>query len=237
MTADPGSIFKSHSHALLILCVAGSVAAHVLILTLLPGWNAWRSNPPRPLTVELSKLEAAEIVPPHPMETRPAPAAPEPVKQAVKQTAEPSVAREAMLSAPPQVTLSPAAPVVPVAPEHRLPQPAAQTEPPRTQPAPVATSAPVTPPRYDAAYLRNPLPEYPLVAKRRGEVGKVMVLVQVTTDGNPARVTIDKSSGSTALDNAALRAVSRWKFIPGRDGNQPVQAEVIVPVNFTLNSQ
>jgi protein TonB len=90
----------------------------------------------------------------------------------------------------------------------------------------------VTPPRYDAAYLQNPPPAYPLVAERFGYTGKVLVRVLVTPQGNPASVTIEQSSGITSLDNAALRAIRGWKFIPARDGNRPIQAEVLVPVDF-----
>jgi protein TonB len=36
------------------------------------------------------------------------------------------------------------------------------------------------------------------------------------------------------FDEAALRAVSHWRFQPGRIGSLPVESKVTVPVRFSL---
>ncbi|MBI4193692.1 MAG: energy transducer TonB [Betaproteobacteria bacterium] len=93
---------------------------------------------------------------------------------------------------------------------------------------------PVQPPAFNAAHLHNAAPHYPLIARRNGEQGTVTLKVLVTRDGVPANVSIEKSSGSGHLDAAALESVSTWRFVPARQGAQPVEAWVLVPVVFRL---
>jgi protein TonB len=47
-------------------------------------------------------------------------------------------------------------------------------------------------------------------------------------------VELDKSSGSTTLDGAALEAVKGWRFSPARKGNEPIEDWVRVPIVFRL---
>ena len=99
--------------------------------------------------------------------------------------------------------------------------------------APVAVSAP----RFDAAYLSNPVPEYPRLSRRMGEEGRVMLRVHVGADGKPLEVTIAKSSGYARLDEIARETVLRsWRFVPARQGEQAVAGTVRVPIDFSLNS-
>ncbi len=104
----------------------------------------------------------------------------------------------------------------------------------KPQPAPVIVEAIIIPPKFNADYLDNPKPGYPTMSKRLGEQGKVLLRVLVNSKGFPDKVEIDKSSGFARLDNAALQAVERWKFVPARQGAQAVVASVIVPVSFIL---
>ncbi len=95
-------------------------------------------------------------------------------------------------------------------------------------------TAAVTPPTYHAAYLRNPPPRYPLVARRNGEQGTVTLRVLVTREGLPASVSVEKTSGSNHLDSAALETVKTWRFMPARRGDQPIETWVLVPIVFKL---
>ena len=97
-----------------------------------------------------------------------------------------------------------------------------------------AQAAALVPPRFDAAYLLNPKPDYPAISRRLGEEGKVLLKVRVTAQGLPAAVDIEKTSGFERLDEAARRVVARWRFVPARRGEQPVEASVIVPISFRL---
>lgn len=62
----------------------------------------------------------------------------------------------------------------------------------------------VSAPEFSAAYLHNPEPRYPLSARRREESGTVQLKVLVTPQGTAARVELEQSIGSAALDQAAL---------------------------------
>jgi protein TonB len=111
------------------------------------------------------------------------------------------------------------------------------------QPAPVAApavqapvAAPITAARFDADYLQNPKPVYPAMSRRLGEEGKVVLRVRVSVQGQPLTVEVNKSSGFPRLDDAARLAVERWRFVPARQGNEPIEASVLVPLNFTLSN-
>lgn len=97
-----------------------------------------------------------------------------------------------------------------------------------------ADNGPLTPARFDAAYLHNPKPEYPPASRRGSEEGKVLLRVSVGTDGSAQSVEVISSSGFSRLDQAAMAAVRRWRFAPARRGETPVEGNVRVPINFSL---
>jgi protein TonB len=104
-----------------------------------------------------------------------------------------------------------------------------------TQQAAPTLPAPILPPRFDAAYLNNPVPLYPPAARRLGVQGKVLLRVQVSVEGRATTVELFQSSGSTALDQAAISAVRKWRFVPAKQGAELAAAWVLVPINFKLN--
>jgi periplasmic protein TonB len=91
------------------------------------------------------------------------------------------------------------------------------------------------PPKFGVAYLNNPAPEYPKLAKRAGEEGRVLLKVLVSPEGRPDSVEVSKGSGFERLDTAALNAVKQWRFVPARKGEKTISAYVMVPLAFTLN--
>ena len=95
-------------------------------------------------------------------------------------------------------------------------------------------SAPITAARFDAAYLNNPAPTYPMLSRRLREEGQVMLRVLVSPDGRPNRIELRTSSGIDRLDQAAQDAVARWRFVPARQGETAVEAWVLVPIVFKL---
>lgn len=84
------------------------------------------------------------------------------------------------------------------------------------------------------SYGFTPRPGYPAVAIRRGYEGSVLLNVRVLPNGEPEEVTIFRSSGHKVLDNAALKAVKRWKFVPAQRGFKAVSSWVKVPIEFRL---
>ena len=86
-----------------------------------------------------------------------------------------------------------------------------------------------------AAYGTNPLPPYPIVARRLGMEGVVLLDVLVAPDGHAADVRVARSSGHPALDESALTTVrEHWRFVPARRDGVPVESRVTVPIRFRL---
>lgn len=86
-----------------------------------------------------------------------------------------------------------------------------------------------------ARYLSNPKPEYPAEAKQMRQQGVAVLGVVVDADGRASDVSVSRSSGFSQLDEAAVRAVRRWKFEPARSAGLPVASHVEVPVRFSLS--
>lgn len=89
-------------------------------------------------------------------------------------------------------------------------------------------------PDYKAAYLNNPPPAYPMVARRNGLQGRVTLSVEVLANGSCGQINIHKSSGYAMLDNAALQTVKNWRFAPARQAGQTVDKWFMVPIQFSL---
>jgi protein TonB len=75
--------------------------------------------------------------------------------------------------------------------------------------------------------------EYPEIAKRAGVEGKVYVLAFVDENGNVTNVRLIKGIGA-GCDEAALDAVRKTKFKPGKQRGTPVKVQVSIPIVFKL---
>ena len=57
----------------------------------------------------------------------------------------------------------------------------------------------------------------------------------VMPDGRPREVNVLESSGYGPLDDSAVTTVrQRWRFIPARRGDAPIESRVRVPIRFRL---
>ena len=74
---------------------------------------------------------------------------------------------------------------------------------------------------------------YPEIAKRAGVEGKVYVLAFVDESGTVTDAKIIKGIGA-GCDEAALDAVKKTKFKPGKQRGKPVKVQVSIPVVFKL---
>lgn len=212
--------------------LAGSAIAHVVAFALLPGFLRDTAVPLAPLEVALVEPEPLPVVAPEPEPVKPVPRKPEPQRRAQPERA--SAKPQAAQPEQPAPVLALPAIQTPAESTFTVPAPRAQEPGPeqKSQGAGIA----VTPPAVGAAYLRNPAPPYPAAARRNGVQGTVMLKVVVTSEGLPARVEVDKSSGSFHLDNAALEAVKVWRFTPARRGAEPIEGVVTFPIVFRLES-
>ena len=83
------------------------------------------------------------------------------------------------------------------------------------------------------ARLRIP-PQYPFEMKRAGITGEVLIEFIIDVNGEVKNPTVVKST-QREFENAALLAVAKWKFTPGKKGGRPVNSRRQQPISFTLN--
>ena len=83
-------------------------------------------------------------------------------------------------------------------------------------------------------YAYNPQPDYPLLLRDQGIGGVVWLRAMVEPDGTARDINLLKSSGYRLLDEAAMRAVRSWRFIPARRGDQTLASWVEFPIRFSL---
>lgn len=199
--------------------IAATVALHVAAVAALLQLEAVR-NPlleAMPLMVKLITSPKAAPPPPEVVPPKPRPVARQPAPQ---RPPEPQPVLAVESTSPGPVTYVP---------------PKVEPLPPVAVPAPPSPPR-IVPPSFDAAYLRNPPPAYPLSSRRRGEQGIVVLRVFVSAAGGAEKVEVRTSSGHERLDQAAHDAVHQWRFVPARQGEQPVAAWVLVPIRFALEN-
>ena len=80
----------------------------------------------------------------------------------------------------------------------------------------------------------NPKPNYPARAVRKGWQGRVILDVEVLPSGTVGVLKTAASSGHWMLDQAAIKAVRKWRFTPARLAGQSVRSHIQVPFQFKL---
>lgn len=218
------------------LWFAGIVATHAALLAGAMFGPARVELPVTPPTVIGSLVAAsppAEALPPKPLPPASQPPKPRPV-----QWRKPAPPPPVPNASPPseQVVNAP-----PVAPIEAFPSARQETVPVVATPAtslatPPPSSVPIIPPRTDAAHLDNPAPKYPVVSRRLGEQGRVLLDVYILPDGSVGEIKLKRSSGYARLDEAGLDAVRRWRYVPAHRGNEPIPYWYVQPVTFSLDS-
>ena len=98
----------------------------------------------------------------------------------------------------------------------------------------------ITPPKSSATYKigseKNPHPAYPLIARKKGWEGRVVLQTDVDKQGNVKFVRILESSGFKVLDDISIETLKTWRFKPAKLGNKFVDDIVDIPVKFVLTN-
>ena len=102
------------------------------------------------------------------------------------------------------------------------------------KPAAVASSPP--PQGWVPRFAYKPCPRYPYVARRRRVEGTVTLRFAVLPVGTIGDIQVVKSSGNASLDNAAQKAVRKWRPLPDK-GLGSDNTWVHVPFTFALTAQ
>jgi protein TonB len=98
---------------------------------------------------------------------------------------------------------------------------------PRPRPGPIVAA------RMDK---NNPIsqPEYPAAAIALGEEGRVVLWLEIRADGSVGQAVVTKSSLSPRLDQAAVSAAKRWRYVPATRGGAAVASSATVFVDFKM---
>lgn len=194
-----------------LFIVAAVIGFHVLGLWALQAGLLRRAVElvvPVAVMAELIEPPQPQVTPePTPPKPQPAPKPVAPVQRAIKQAPMPLAITDP--------TPAPEAPtgVVSAPPE---PQPAV-TEPvasvPTVQPPPAPASNDVR-----DNFRDLPPPPYPAMSNRLREQGSVYLDIKIESDGSASQVLVTRSSGFPRLDEAAVKAAYRWRYIPRQGG-------------------
>jgi protein TonB len=81
--------------------------------------------------------------------------------------------------------------------------------------------------------LRRVEPTYPPIPLRAGIQGTVVLEGVIGTEGNVESIRVLQSV--PLLNDAAIRAVTQWRYTPGRMGGRPVKVYLTIRVDFRLH--
>jgi TonB family protein len=76
-------------------------------------------------------------------------------------------------------------------------------------------------------------PEYSEEARRAKYQGVVLLYVEVDPSGRATDIRVQRSLG-LGLDEKAIEAVKKWKFLPGKKDGKAVAVAATIEVNFRL---
>jgi len=85
-----------------------------------------------------------------------------------------------------------------------------------------------------AGKYKNRPPVYPTLARELGQQGLVLLSAVIDEKGYPKSIKVKNSSGYSLLDDAARKAVKKWRFEPAKMVNQNINSELNIPIRFIL---
>jgi periplasmic protein TonB len=201
--------------------VIGVLGAHVLA-----GWALMQVDAVRQAVSEAAPLFVSLVNPPAPAVPPPPPPAtpPQPVPK----------------RAPPPIVAAAPAPQVQaptfVVPAPEPPPPAPEPPPPPAPPPLAPPPEPKTIPATAVRYITPPAPTYPAASKRLREAGRVVLRVEIGTDGRARQVTVSNSSGHPRLDESAAASVRTARFAPYTENGVALVVWTLVPIEFELEN-
>jgi protein TonB len=80
-------------------------------------------------------------------------------------------------------------------------------------------------------------PLYPVRARQEGIEGSVELEFVVTAEGRAANLRVVRSEPAGAFDRAAVRAVERWRFVPGKKDGVAVSCRVRQVIRFRVEGR
>jgi protein TonB len=204
----------------MIAAISGAVVLEAAVIHCVATGLTFRGIRVIPHTIEAQVLKA----PPPKVETVVRPP-PELVKPSVASVPPPEIQIQTQ-QPPPQIT-------------------AAKMPPHPVMPAPVQTAAVAPPAPPKAQGITAPVSiggshscesQYPPSAQRLSQQGTTSIKFTVETSGSVSDVHVVGSSGHDALDEAAVRCASAWRYKPALENGQPVSAPWTTNVQWKLQN-
>lgn len=163
----------------------------------------------------------AEVVKPPPEKPQPPP----PVEVNLPQPAMPTVQ-------PPMVKIQ-----QPRVVTHAITTVVAPPAPPTPAPPVVVKAPPPAPTPAKGIMSTHTRPPYPPEALRLSQQGKVLLRMAITADGSVSDASVVGSSGSSALDQAAVEWVKEhWRYKPATQDGHPVATTQEAAIVFDLKN-
>ena len=136
---------------------------------------------------------------------------------------------------PPEESVPPPEPPPPQPQEESVPPPEPPPPPPQEESVPLPETAPKqakidAPPRP----VKSIRPDYPKTARQRGEEGAVVLALSIDERGRVNRAEVAETSGFAELDDAAVRAAERARFVPAKSGRTSVSSTARITITFRL---
>ena len=100
-----------------------------------------------------------------------------------------------------------------------------KANPPTSAPAGVETGANI---------LDLPRPAYPIMSRRLGEEGVVLLQIEVLADGSVGSIKVLRDPGFRRLIAAAIAAAKKGRFKPASRDGRLVRSTVRIPFRFVL---
>ena len=88
--------------------------------------------------------------------------------------------------------------------------------------------------KYKIGTIENPHPEYPIIARKKGWQGRLLLAVHIDKNGNVLNIHVKETSGFEVLDRVSVKTIRDWKFLPARYGDSNVEDNINIPVSFKL---
>lgn len=89
----------------------------------------------------------------------------------------------------------------------------------------------------DAIAHKMPPPSYPKAAAEQRIVGKVVVRVDVDTEGRATNVRVLQASPAGVFDDATVAAAKQWTFEPAIRNGKAVASALKIPVTYAMDDE
>lgn len=83
------------------------------------------------------------------------------------------------------------------------------------------------------SFLHKEIPEYPMIAKKLGKEGKVVLRLTIDEKGQLVNIEVIERAGY-GFTESAIEAVKKSTFLPAKKNGVPVMSRAMLPIKFIL---